>query len=467
MNAQFLAGAASGSIMPERDMIDNSIHSCMTVRFDEPGSPLRAKALALSFGERWLILIALDLAVLKNAHVDHIRAAVAEELGLDPKDIVLNCSHSHSTPFAEPLDRPHPFLDLITGRCIETAKEAWASRQPARFGHGVTHVVGASFNTRVPLPDGRVKFTRDFREGLASGRPIDPRLSVVRIDDADGRPIAGWVRFAAHPACVIFDAPVSAEYPGYMTEQLEKTVSRGAPVLFGFGSSGDVNCVPMFGTEADSQRLGLNLANLVAETFESIRTKPPHRMAVVSGEVDLPLDPPPDPQTLEREIAEVERFIADLDRDPRLEWVLGVNCKKDWPVEKKKSHARPLAEWARQVRQALADGWAFPTSWPRRITSIVVDDLGLVFASGEPFVELGLDLAARSPLADTLLMAMGNGADGYLGTDEDRRRGGYEMYTLVRYYSLGDDHRPLPYAQGAGEKFVQGCLDLIEACRKR
>ena len=49
----------------------------------------------------------------------------------------------------------------------------------AAVGHAVVHVAGASFNTRVPLPDGGVKFTRDFREGLASGRPGFSTLFLV------------------------------------------------------------------------------------------------------------------------------------------------------------------------------------------------------------------------------------------------------------------------------------------------
>ena len=108
----------------------------------------------------------------------------------------------------------------------------------------------------LPLPGGGVKFTRDFREGLASGRPVDPRLSVLRIDALDGSRLAGWVCFAAHPSVVIFDAPVSAEYPGYLTDRLKRTLTGGAPVLFGVGACGDVNCVPMFGSEEDSRRLG-------------------------------------------------------------------------------------------------------------------------------------------------------------------------------------------------------------------
>src|SRR2546422_6965785 len=43
MNTPFLAGAGVRGIMPSHEMVNNSLHSCMTVRLDEQGSPLQAK----------------------------------------------------------------------------------------------------------------------------------------------------------------------------------------------------------------------------------------------------------------------------------------------------------------------------------------------------------------------------------------------------------------------------------------
>lgn len=463
----FFAGAASRSIMPAKEMVNNSIHSNMTVRFDELGSPLNTKALALTFGDKSFVLIALDIVSVRNSHSVAMRKAIAAGIGLKPDEIVLSASHSHSTPFLEPMDGPHPYFDFVLQQSIEAAKEAWESRQPARFGYDVIYVVGASFNTRVPMPDGGVKFTRDFREGLASGRPIDPRLNIIRFDDENGKPIAGWVRFATHPACVIFNTPISGEYPGYMTERLSETVADGAPVLFGFGSAGDANCIPMFGKESDSRNLGRQLADLVAPVFEQIQTKKPRRLLSGNRTVNLPLDPPPSIETLDKEIDEINTFIKALDTKPELEWVMGINCKKEWPVKNKINHVKPLAEWAELMKQALNSGRKFPSTWPSEITALIIDDMSLVFYPGEPFIELGLSLATRSPLKETLLIALSNGSNGYLGTDGDRLRGGYETYTVVRYAKLKDGYRPLPYALGAGECLIGNCLSLIdELCRK-
>ena len=60
MDSLFSAGTAERGVMPSREMVNNSLHSCMTVRFDEQGSPLHVKVLALTFDERTLLIVALD-----------------------------------------------------------------------------------------------------------------------------------------------------------------------------------------------------------------------------------------------------------------------------------------------------------------------------------------------------------------------------------------------------------------------
>jgi neutral ceramidase len=464
----FLAGVAVRNITPTREIIARDSGRAMTVRFDEQGSPMKAKALALSFRRKPRMLVALDLPGIKNRATQVLREAIAVATGLAIDDIVISCSHTHSTPFIEEpfdKDKPHPFLDLVTRQATAAAVEAMRAMRPARIGRGVTYAVGASFNTSVPLSDTRVKFTRDFREGLAAGRPIDPRLSMVRIDDDRGRPIAGWVHFASHPANVIFNAPISAEYPGYMTDRLSKLIDGAPPFLFGFGFAGDVNCIPMFGRECESRNLGFQLADLAAETFASIQTHSPQRFVARTAAIELPLDEPPSIQTLDREIKEVEDFMAALDKDPKLVWLLGFNFGDKWTIEKKRISAKPFANWARRAKEFLAAGNRFPRTWTRRVTAWTIDDLGLLFCPGETYTEIGMAISARSPLAETLSLSRCNGRDTYLVTDAERRRGGYQAALTVRYDNreiLDEENRPLPYALGAADRYIDQVLRLFD-----
>ena len=82
----------------------------------------------------------------------------------------------------------------------------------------------------------------------------------------------------------------------------------------------------------------------------------------------------------------------------------------------------------------------------------------MILLSGEPFTEIALELAARSPLGETLLMPIANGSDGYVATDAERRRGGYEPYTNCRTNRLAPGLRPLPYAIGAAGALIDSAL---------
>ena len=131
----FMAGAASGAIMPRPEAVDNSLHPQMTVRLDEVGSPLEVKVLALSLGGRSVVLVVLDTICIQQSSGDWLREAVAAATGLARGDILISCTHSHSTPFLESLDRLHPYLDQVTQATVDAAGRAWEGRRPARFGH--------------------------------------------------------------------------------------------------------------------------------------------------------------------------------------------------------------------------------------------------------------------------------------------------------------------------------------------
>ncbi len=132
MRAEFTAGAAQRLLEVTPDIVDNSLHSCMTVRFDEAGSPMRAKALALSQDETQALLVALDAAFLPREHCTVLRREISAQTAVPLEGIVISCSHSHSTPMAEPLERAHPFFDLIRTQAVAAAAEAWQARRPAR-----------------------------------------------------------------------------------------------------------------------------------------------------------------------------------------------------------------------------------------------------------------------------------------------------------------------------------------------
>jgi len=124
MNSLFLAGAGVRGIMPSSEMVNNALHSCMTVRLDQHGSPLQVKVLAMTLGERTLLLAALDTLRLYKVHSDRMRQSLARATGVALEDIALCASHSHSTPILEPIGGPCSYFNFVMQQLTEAAVEA-------------------------------------------------------------------------------------------------------------------------------------------------------------------------------------------------------------------------------------------------------------------------------------------------------------------------------------------------------
>ncbi len=104
-----------------------------------------------------------------------------------------------------------------------------------------------------------------------------------------------------------------------------------------------------------------------------------------------------------------------------------------------------LVEWAKSV---LARPEGAPMSHPRERTyaertlrmvdmparidvplqALRVGDLAIVSIPFEAFVEIGLELKAKSPFPDTFAVSIANGAYGYLPTAAQHELGGYETW---------------------------------------
>jgi len=96
-----------------------------------------------------------------------------------------------------------------------------------------------------------------------------------------------------------------------------------------------------------------------------------------------------------------------------------------------------------------------PTEWPIPIHSLRIGDLGIVGLPGEVFTEIGLDVKARSPFAQTMNIGIANGTVGYVATDKALDEGSYET-RLCR-------HVRAPY--GTGKLWADTAVAGLESLR--
>src|SRR5258708_4198266 len=147
---------------------------------------LTATALALSDGERGLILVGLALLYLPAGLVAQIRAAVEERTGLPPEAIHLLCSHTHYGPEVgndtdPPAEAIASYRDDLTRKIAGAAAAAWAGRQEARlaFAAGESRI---RINRPGRKPDGQI------RSGPNPAGPAGPGPGGIRPRTAEGRP---------------------------------------------------------------------------------------------------------------------------------------------------------------------------------------------------------------------------------------------------------------------------------------
>jgi len=241
--------------------------------------PLTATALVLSDGRETVALCAADMVLMPSSLFDDVARRVRARTGIPRDHLLLSASHSHASSGAIyketrfitgsfNSERYREVAEKLAGAIATAAKKM----EPARYGSGSARVETLSRNR-----------TRD-------GGPNDLDLNVLRIDRADGRPLAVLVNFAAHPT--VLGASVmefSADFPGPLREALERAFP-GALALFVNGTQGNLSPAPppaaagetppAGGPFAAARRLGEALAAEAARVARGIQTTPEVRIRV-------------------------------------------------------------------------------------------------------------------------------------------------------------------------------------------
>ena len=212
--------------------------------------PLAATVLALqaTAHDPVRLLVGIDLALLGDlgglADSERILAPVRDALRLTDGQLLVNCSHTHSAPWAA-TSRSHmpggeligPYLDQMGQAIRDAGFEAVANLVPATL----TWATGRCDLARNrDLPDPGAGSDRVVC-GYNPLAPADDTLVVGRATrDGDGTVLATIVNYACHPTTLAWDNKlISPDYIGAMRELVEQH-TEGAPCLFLHGASGEL-----------------------------------------------------------------------------------------------------------------------------------------------------------------------------------------------------------------------------------
>lgn len=420
-------------------------------------SDLAGTVLVLSNQRSKVAIIALDLCVVSSAEASEVRCQVGAAIDTPTSHVMLNLSHTHSSP-ALPgwvLDTPEQarlkqrYQNDLTRWLVDAATEADRNLQPARIGAGWGESYIAVYR-RETGPDGRDVL------GEVPDHPIDPAVGVVRVDDLDGEPIATLFSYGCHPVTVGPRSMVaSTDFPGPAREVVES--SLGGTAMFLQACGGNLNPRVGIGYEVDCRdaknRAGYALGGEVLKVASEIRThvrsgertplgnipnilfRPWEEvdgeetctyLGAVEDTIDLEFIDLPSLEEAEEIHSQWKATLAQRKADAAQDWEIRVAAK--------------FAEWSQRLVDAVHDG--HPTL-PLVAQAIRVNDIVLVGMNMEVFFETGLAIKARSPFAHTQALGYTNGSVGYLPRAEDYPPGGWklnESYAVpdlfVQSYSL-------------------------------
>jgi len=224
------AGAAKVEITPP---IGTPLHGYGD-RMSRPSTsvhdPLWSRALFLDDGATAVMLVNTDLCLINPELRQRVLELAPSEV---PKEnIILTATHTHNAQGAMHRHLPMRFvagqfmpevLESTARAIVQSMQAAISAKRRAAIGYGSANQESLSVNRREP------------------GGPIDPQIGVLRVDDADGNPIAVVCNFAAHPTSVPREDrfAISADYVGFYYDTLEELTGDDCVALFLNGAQGN------------------------------------------------------------------------------------------------------------------------------------------------------------------------------------------------------------------------------------
>lgn len=375
---------------------------------------LYARALVLELGDRRVAFVSVDVLGLSAEFVAKVRARIVRETGIPGGAVMISATHTHAGPVTvstffnpgESLDAR--YMERLSAAITHAVAAAHDAGQPARAGVGSGSVQGIGSNRRSP---DRV--------------PVDEQVGILRVDAADGRPLAVLFNYACHPTVLGPDNLLfSGDFAAPAVDRVEGRLGNGAQALYVNGAQGDISMghsselsaigvITPGRTFERAAQLGSQLGDAVADALASIATRPDPVLAATSDLVTLPFNAYPPSSDTAAALRDAERALAELEQ-------AGLPTDTVGPARTRRLYASIRHFYAGEAQRANGGGL------PVEIQGIRVDDALFVGVPGEVFVEIGqrVKRAATHPL---FLMGITNGYVGYLPTRAAYEAGGYEV----------------------------------------
>lgn len=385
---------------------------------------LYARALYLETADERLLWLHADLIGFSRALTAEVRAALAAEFGLLPRQVLLSATHTHSGPATVLLrwcgDMDADYMAALPGQLLRAGRAA----------------ILAAEDVTLRVGEGRCTLGQDRRPPGPFSH-ADSALPVVGFRRDDGGYVALLTNYAMHNVALSSEnRHISGDVSGAAARYAEAHLPGRPVCLFTQGGCGNINppaqspCYPVM--QQFGQRLGREAVYaLDAQAVSAAEA----RLSSALATLELPLDVLA-PAQVEAEYA---REMAALD-----------------PGSAFYDHAaRAYADWRRETLALLADGSA-PATIPVDVQAVRIGPAAFVAVGAEVFSRLAAELrAAAGPRV--YVVGYANGDIGYLPPREIYAEGGYEVDNAYKFYGH------FMVAAGGFEQVREQALALLKA----
>ena len=426
----FRAGAAAVDITPQDwplPMIGSFRYRPATGAHD----PLNSRALVLDDGTETVAIALVDSCYIPRETLDEAKRKAQAATGIPTDRMLIAATHTHTAPPPAPgvglrgpepaqsMDKEERYSRQLIDGIAESIATAFERLEPAEIGWASTELPDEVFNRRWFMKEGTIPAdpfggtTDRVRMNPPAGSPdlvkpsgpVDAEVVALSIRTVAGKPLALLANYSLHYVGNIPAGLVSADYFGEFSRTIAASLQaddRFVGILSN-GTSGNINNIDF--TKRRSRKepfeqvrlVAAKLADVVARAYGEIIHSRESRLAMEQVELTLARRKPT-PQILDQSRT-VLRGIT--------------------PSELTRPHIYA------QRAIALHDG---PDDVSVVLQAIRIGDLGIAALPFETFVETGLAIKQASPLQQTFVISLANGAEGYLPTPEHHALGGYETW---------------------------------------
>ena len=400
--AVFKAGAAKRDITPQEAVPMWGYGARRDLLSTGTLDPLYAAAVVIQAGDKKFAIVGLDLGRSPSEKsLQNIRQRIKAEAGIEHSFIA--GSHTHHGPVLELTDEDGKgkgrfdaalrYYNQLEDNIVAAIVEANQKLAPAKFATGAIDLDGFNRNRHTKLPL----------------KPVDRSLTVMRLDDLSGKPLAVLVNFTGHPTSIPAQTlKFSADYVGAMKATVEKEF--GGTAIFMQGASGDLSINK--GTNSDHVGFGQALGREVVKLASSLHPATVAKPSLVVREERFRFDARSDLKNPLTRLAYSIAFFPEL-----------------------------VANFADEYAEGIR---------PRLTVALLNGDIALVGASGEFFCQHANRLRERTRVRQLFFFGYCNGYHQYFPTIEAAAEGGY-----------GADGQVAIAAVGAGEQLMNTALTWI------